>query len=69
MFKLFAQTQLKEEACFNSFMDGPTRIWHNRYGHLSYSGMKLLQQKGMVKGLPCFEISSQICEDYLVGKQ
>ncbi|KAL5745296.1 hypothetical protein ACOSP7_026442 [Xanthoceras sorbifolium] len=69
MFKLFAQTQLKEEACFNSFMDDPARLWHNIYGHLSYSGLRLLQQKGMVRGLPYLEISSKICEDCLVGKQ
>lgn len=35
MFQLFAQTQLKEEACFNFFMEDPARLWHCRYGRSS----------------------------------
>ncbi|CAL9016699.1 unnamed protein product [Prunus brigantina] len=69
MFKLFAQTQPKEEACFHSFMEDPARLWHCRYGHLSFSGLKILQQKEMVRGLPCLDTSSRVCEDCLVGKQ
>ena len=69
MFKLFAVTQLREEACFNSFMEDPARLWHRRYGHLSVNGLNILQQKGMVRGLPCLDISSKVCEDCLVGKQ
>ncbi|KAL4386156.1 hypothetical protein GQ457_09G030990 [Hibiscus cannabinus] len=69
MFKLYAVIQLKEETCFNSFIDDPARLWHCRYGHLSFNSLNLLQRKRMVKGLPYFETSSRICEDCLVGKQ
>ena len=69
MFKLFAVKQLKEEACFNSFMEDPARLWHCRYGHLSFNGLNILQQKGMVRDLSCLDISSKVCEDCLVGKQ
>lgn len=31
-----------------------SQLWHRRYGHLSYSGLKSLKNKEMVKGLPCF---------------
>ncbi|KAL4296042.1 hypothetical protein GQ457_12G032770 [Hibiscus cannabinus] len=58
-----------KETCFNSFIDDPARLWHCRYGHLSFNSLNLLQRKRMVKGLPYFETSSRICEDCLVGKQ
>ena len=69
MFKMFSIIQLKEEACFNSFMEDSTRLWHFRYGHLRFNGLKTLQERGMVRGMPCLAISSNICEDCLVGKQ
>ena len=69
MFKLFAVTQLKEQACFNSFMEDPAQLWHWRYSHLSFNGLKALQEKKNIRGLHYFGISSKICEDCLVGKQ
>ncbi|CAL2240040.1 unnamed protein product [Prunus armeniaca] len=69
MFKLFAHTQPKEEACFHSFMEDPAQLCHCRYNHLSFNGPKILQQKEMVRGLPCLDTSSKACEDCLVGKQ
>lgn len=27
-------------------------LWHLRYGHLNYKGMRLLKEKNMLKGLP-----------------
>jgi len=29
-----------------------TYIWHQRYGHLHYKGLKTLQQRHMVRGSP-----------------
>lgn len=69
MFKLSAVTQLKEEACFNTFTKDLARLWHYRYGHLSFTGLKTLQQKGMVRGLPHLDTSSKVCIDCLTGKQ
>ena len=62
MLKLLAITQLKKEACFNSFMENSTRLWHCRFGHLSFSDLKTLQERGMVRGMPCLAISSNIRE-------
>ena len=45
------------------------RLWHLRYGHLSFNGLKTLQQKRQVNGLPQFQAPSKVCEDCLVGKQ
>eukprot|EP00268_Persea_americana_P036380 TRINITY_DN3586_c0_g1_i10.p1 TRINITY_DN3586_c0_g1~~TRINITY_DN3586_c0_g1_i10.p1 ORF type:complete len:412 (-),score=71.57 TRINITY_DN3586_c0_g1_i10:714-1949(-) len=69
MFKLFAQIQSKEQVCFNSSSEDNAMLWHNRYGHLSFTGLNLLQQKGMVRGLPNFDAPSKACGDCLIGKQ
>ncbi|XP_033510506.1 uncharacterized protein [Nicotiana tomentosiformis] len=44
-------------------------MWHFRYGHLSFEGLKALQQKNMVTGLPQITAHSQIYEECVVGKQ
>ena len=69
IFKLFAQIQSKEQVCFNSSSEDNAMLWHNRYGHLSFIGLNLLQQKGMVRGLPNFDAPSKACGDCLIGKQ
>ncbi|KAJ4820349.1 polyprotein [Rhynchospora pubera] len=43
-------------------------LWHHRYGHLNINGLKLLNQKHMVIGLP--EIDEVgLCEGCILGKQ
>jgi transposase InsO family protein len=45
-----------------------SELWHLRYGHLNMSGLKLLNQKKMVNGLP--EIGEiGLCEGCVLGKQ
>jgi len=44
-------------------------LWHRRYGHLSYKGLRTLQYEKMVKGLPQFQSPAEICTNCLVGKQ
>ncbi|RVW79987.1 Retrovirus-related Pol polyprotein from transposon TNT 1-94 [Vitis vinifera] len=44
-------------------------LWHLRYGHLNFGGLKTLQQKHMVIGFPQISIPSQVCEECVVGKQ
>lgn len=41
----------------------------SRYGHLSLKGMRTLQYKKMVRGLPQLQASSKVCTDCMVGKQ
>lgn len=43
-------------------------LWHLRYGHLHQQGLKLLNSKGMVYGLPEIE-SIDLCEGCIYGKQ
>nr|KYP57044.1 Retrovirus-related Pol polyprotein from transposon TNT 1-94 [Cajanus cajan] len=44
-------------------------LWHYRYGHLSFSGLKTLEQKDMVTGLPQIFVPSHVCEECVVSKQ
>ncbi|MCI26599.1 retrovirus-related pol polyprotein from transposon tnt 1-94 [Trifolium medium] len=44
------------------------QVWHSRYGHLSYSGLKTLLEHDMVKGLPSFKPPTELCEHCLKGK-
>lgn len=45
-----------------------SRLWHLRYGHLNYGGLRQLKQNEMVTGLPSI-IEGDQCEDCLLGKQ
>ena len=69
MFILPAQKLLKEEICLSSLTEDQAQLWHLRYGHLSFNGLKTLQQKRLVNGLPQFQAPLKVCEDCLVGKQ
>lgn len=73
MFMLFDETRREErpmqQQCLATVSEDMTRLWHERYGHLSYSGMKTLQSKGMVRGLQNFETQQLTCSDCLIGKQ
>ncbi|GKV46282.1 hypothetical protein SLEP1_g53274 [Rubroshorea leprosula] len=48
----FLSTKMKDTAWF----------WHYQDGHLYFGGLKALQQKKMVNGLPHFDSPSEICE-------
>ncbi|MCI15252.1 ubiquitin carboxyl-terminal hydrolase, partial [Trifolium medium] len=39
------------------------------YGYLSEKGLKILEQKNMVRGLPKLQDSSNVCSDCMIGKQ
>lgn len=43
-------------------------LWHLRYGHLNYKGMRLLKEKNMVKGLPNIDKIDKVCEGCIYGK-
>ncbi|TYK12007.1 copia protein [Cucumis melo var. makuwa] len=47
----------------------PNWIWHLRFGHLNFDGLRLLARKNMVKGLPYVKLPDQLCEGCLHGKQ
>ena len=44
-------------------------LWHRRFGHLDFHGLKLLSQNNMVMGLPsCIEDKEGVCEGCALGK-
>ena len=51
-FILHALSQPIASTCFNTITEDMVQLWHYRYGHLSFKGLKTLQQKKMVNGLP-----------------
>ena len=42
-------------------------LWHNRLGHMSVKGMKMLATKGVLEGLESVDMSS--CENCVMSKQ
>nr|GMC93841.1 Retrovirus-related Pol polyprotein from transposon TNT 1-94 [Ipomoea batatas] len=63
MFKLHVVTA--PSTCFSTITEAKAQLWHCRYGHLSYNGLKTLQQKNMVNGLPELGSSLAICKDWV----
>ncbi|GAU38467.1 hypothetical protein TSUD_151900 [Trifolium subterraneum] len=55
--------------CLQVSKDEKTQLWHNRYGHLSEKGLKLLAKKEMVKGLPELGNMEGKCSYCIIGKQ
>ncbi|KAB2608513.1 hypothetical protein D8674_011681 [Pyrus ussuriensis x Pyrus communis] len=46
-----------------------TEIWHRRFGHLHFGGLKQLRDKEMVHGLPQLADYNGVCEGCQFGKQ
>ena len=44
-------------------------MWHFRFGHMNFGGLKLLHINNMVKGYPLIDIPERVCEGYIFGKQ
>lgn len=60
----------KPAACFYTSTQDLAHLWHCRpYGHLSHKGLRTLQFKKMVYGIPQFKASSTVCTDCMIGKQ
>ncbi|KAL6339984.1 hypothetical protein AAG906_038819 [Vitis piasezkii] len=55
--------------CFLAKLKDEAWLWHFCYGHLNFGGLKTLQQKNMVMGLPQIIASSQFYEECVVSKQ
>ncbi|CAL2255037.1 unnamed protein product [Prunus armeniaca] len=56
------QVALKASVCQS------TLTWHRRMGHLNFNSLKLLQNEGMVLGLPEIKTTSHVCEGCTFGK-
>jgi len=42
MFILLTHCQAREQTCYSTITEDSARVWHRRYGHLSYDGLKTL---------------------------
>lgn len=69
MFVLLAKSQPIKEACFQTTSQDLSHLWHCRYGHLSHKGLRTLQFRKMVCGLPQLPASNVVCTHYMIGKQ
>ncbi|KAL4348199.1 hypothetical protein GQ457_17G003570 [Hibiscus cannabinus] len=58
-----------EVKCMKTAIKDDSWLWHLRYGHLGFSGMKLLLKAKMVNGLPEINPPNQLCEACIKGKQ
>lgn len=43
-------------------------LWHQRYGHLNFQGLSLLNKKNMVRGLPPIKEKEEVCSGCAFGK-
>jgi len=48
--------------CFANMKEGISKLWHDRYDHLNYRGLKLLSTKQMVIVLPQIDQVHDVCE-------
>ncbi|CAJ2672444.1 unnamed protein product [Trifolium pratense] len=69
MFVFHATPMSQVSSCFKTVSEDETHLWHCRYGHLNYNGLKTLQSKKMVTGLPEIRTPSKLCNDCVMGKQ
>lgn len=67
MFPLFFHNT--NHTCFSAKLKDESWLWHFRYGHLNFGGLKVLQQKNMVIGLPQITAPAEVCEECVVSKQ
>jgi hypothetical protein len=47
----------------------PTRLWHERMGHIGEKLLRSMQRKGMVEGFPKCGLEFDFCENCIYGKQ
>lgn len=69
MFVLIASMHTTEKTCFQATSHEDAQLWHHRFGHLNFKGLRTLQYKKMVGGLPSLKTPAKVCEDCIVGKQ
>ncbi|KAL5805553.1 hypothetical protein ACOSQ4_028286 [Xanthoceras sorbifolium] len=62
-------SQAQSDHCFHTKAQNLSHLWHRRYGHLSYKGLRTLLYKNIVRGLHQLSASSVTCTDCINGKQ
>jgi hypothetical protein len=73
MFVVLATMMPKATTCLQVVIEDQSYLWHCRFGHVSFKGLRTLQSKRMVNGLPSGLPSpvacAQVCTTCLIGKQ
>lgn len=69
MFVVLASVISPTSVCFQTTSEDSTQLWHCRYGHLNFKGLRTLLYRKMVRGLPLLEAPSKVCTDCMAGKQ
>lgn len=71
MFYLLASMAPKTSLCLQAEArtDKESHLWHQRFGHLNYQGLRTLASTNMVDGMPLLNIPEKLCEACMVGKQ
>ncbi|KAL4554860.1 hypothetical protein LXL04_037467 [Taraxacum kok-saghyz] len=64
-----SSSAIEEERCLHVKDMDQSKLWHHRYGHLSYTGLYTLHNKKMVVGLPQMAADMETCEACMKGKQ
>ena len=64
MFMLCSSSPSPKPDCLYTSADDLAHLWHCRYGHLSYKGLRTLQFKNMVQEIPQFKRPSTVCSMY-----
>ncbi|XP_060959151.1 uncharacterized protein LOC133030429 [Cannabis sativa] len=73
-----AKVKMKENRCFpiqwryasNVAMQAQTDeswLWHRRFGHFNFHGLKILKQKNMMRDLPAMKEINTVCEGCISG--
>jgi hypothetical protein len=70
MLIMLATVPPKESvAFFQTSEESEAQLWHNRFAHLSFKGLRMLYYNKMVNGLPLLKAPTKVCADCLSGKQ
>lgn len=69
MFAFLATMMPKAPTCFKTASEDETHLWHCRYDHLNFKGLRTLHYKKIVRGLPEMTAPRKLCKESIVGKQ
>jgi hypothetical protein len=73
MFAVLATMIPKATTCLQTVIEDESYLWHCRFGHVSFKGLRTLQSKRMVNdlpsGLPSPAACAKVCTTCLIGKQ